>query len=339
MTSLEHLLPAPDQSVRCVDHSRGLAVDPGGTAIRADRVILVETPLPWPKPVFGHPVLQEINAILQGSIRPIRTLAYVPPSPGPPPSAVGPEGAAADSFVPTVITLDRPTGSGDGRGPIDAVIERRFNPSTTDELLDLGRALATDETQAIDAMAQSIEAVTGPILLVCTQGSHDVCCGSEGARFAAEAEALDGLTVYRVSHTGGHRFAPTAMTLPDGRMWSDLDLDLLRQILARTGQPADVADRCRGWWGADPGPAQMAERAVFEAAGWELEDVDRSIELDQSSDRSLDGTVRCVVDAGDRSWEVLVAPSRTVPTIACRQPGGLPAKQSVEYEIKRITEI
>ena len=157
-------------------------------------------------------------------------------------------------------------------------------------------------------------------VLICTQGSHDVCCGSEGARFAAEAETIPDLTVYRVSHTGGHRFAPTAMTLPDGRMWAHLDLDLLGSILSRSAAPAEIADRCRGWWGAAPGPDQIAERAVFAQLGWSFNDRDRTVATE-----SVDGVSVCRVTAGNESWVVTVAIDRYLPTIACRQPGGLPA--------------
>ncbi len=335
MTSLEHLLPAPDQSVRCADHSRGLAVDPGGTAIRADRVILIETPLPWPKPVFDHPVLREINPILKRSSIPTRTLACVPDQ--------APDDPAASPAVPTVITFDRTLGS-TGLPSSTEVVERRFELQSQEDLRRLATALAENRSDEIDGMACSIEPLASQVLLVCTQGSHDVCCGSEGARFAAEADTIAELTVYRVSHTGGHRFAPTAMTLPDGRMWSDLDMDLLRQVLHRTGDTAEVADRCRGWWGADTGPAQIAERAAFVAAGWELEDQPRSITVEPATASQAvaadggDGATTCTVATDDRSWSVTVAAGRTVPTIACRQPGGLPAKPSTEYQVQRVVE-
>ena len=44
--------------------------------------------------------------------------------------------------------------------------------------------------------------------------------------------------VWRCSHTGGHRFAPTAITLPDGRAWAYADADLIDGVIDRT---ADVA--------------------------------------------------------------------------------------------------
>lgn len=342
MTSLEHLLPAPDQAPRCSDHARSLAVDPGGSAIRADRVVLAETSGPWPKPVFDHPALAAIKPILEQATVPTRTLAYLHrPADGPAPAAL--------DHPATVVTFDRTgtsaggtttgttTGGAVERGVTGSppVTERRFRLQSLDEALALAFALAENDIEALDVMAHSRAELMTPVMLVCTQGSHDVCCGSEGARFATEAETVTGLTVYRVSHTGGHRFAPTAMTLPDGRMWADLDLDLLRRVLTHTGDAADVVDRCRGWWGAGTGAAQVAERAVLAAVGWDLEGWDRTVE---PIEPPVGDHSRWLISAADRVWEVSVAAGRAVPTIACRRPGGLPAKPSLEYSVERIVE-
>ena len=52
-------------------------------------------------------------------------------------------------------------------------------------------------------------------VLVCTHGTRDTCCGSLGTRLWRDLDA-GGATVRRTSHTGGHRFAPTAVTF---RWW------------------------------------------------------------------------------------------------------------------------
>ncbi len=314
MTSLQDLLPGAEDSVRCAEHSRNLAIDPGGTAIRADRVVLIETPLPWPKPVFDHPALVEMASILrEHPAIPTRTLAFVPAA------------AAGAAGGTSVISFDRVPET-------STVLERRFSPQSAEERVELARRLASDDRNGLDELADERSELSTPVLLVCTQGSHDVCCGSEGARFASEAETIGDLRVFRVSHTGGHRFAPTAMTLPDGRMWADMDLDLLRRIVSRTGETADVSDRCRGWWGAEPGPAQMAERAVFERVGWDVDKRERTVE----EGGNFDGALQFAVASGGDVWEVTVAVGRVVPTIACRQLGGLPAKESLEYQVQDI---
>ncbi len=197
-----------------------------------------------------------------------------------------------------------------------------------------------------------------PAVLVCTQGSHDVCCGAEGTRLAGELEARIDATaaaaggahhltgLYRVSHTGGHRFAPTAMTLPDGRMWAGLTMARVDSILTRAGRAADLAPTCRGWWGAEVGPAQVAERAVLAARGWSLDDHDRRVDLTGRPDGSILATVSITAlpgagpaGASSERWDVELAEGRTVPTVACRQPGGLPAKSAREYDVLAVRRL
>ncbi|MDH3295128.1 MAG: hypothetical protein OER95_12490 [Acidimicrobiia bacterium] len=317
MTTLDHLLPGPEEAVRCADFARTIAMDPGGTAIRADRVVLVETGLPWPKPVFDHPTLREIDPLFKRAPRITRLLACRPPSESVEHPATG------------VWVFDRLNGH---------TRERRFEVGSPDQLLDLGACLvaevAGDEITSVDIPAPTVDGVVdGPVVLVCTQGSHDVCCGADGERLAAAAESGDvpGVRVFRVSHTGGHRFAPTAMTLPDGRMWAYLVPELLDQLLSGQGAAAHLAQYCRGWWGADPGPAQVAERAVWAEVGFPLDAVSRTcVEVEPMTYR-IETTPAGSAHSARDSWTVDVELVREVPTVACRKPGGLPAKVGREY--------
>ncbi len=315
MTSLDHLLPEADETVRCADHARRIAVDPGGTAIHADRVVVIETALPWPKPVFDHPTLREVDPLFKSAARSTRLLACQP----------GTDVRAATG----VWVFDRLDSSTSG-----ATRERRFAVSSPNELLVLSDCLVAETTGDLLTSGPVQPTFDGPMdepaVLVCTQGSHDVCCGSDGARLAMACENLSlprGFPqprVFRVSHTGGHRFAPTAMTLPDGRMWAYLGAVMVADIITGTGDPAQVAPYCRGWWGADRGPAQVAERAVFAEMGFALDRRGRSVTEVQP------GSYVVEVD-GRSSWSVVVELSREVPTIACRQLGGQPVKTAQEY--------
>ncbi len=62
-----------------------------------------------------------------------------------------------------------------------------------------------------------------PTLLVCTNGRRDVCCAVRGRPLAAAAARLAPGRAWEVSHTGGHRFAPTAVLLPWGQTYARLD--------------------------------------------------------------------------------------------------------------------
>ena len=295
MTGHLTLLPAVDETMRCADHARGLALDPAGTAIQADVLIAAEVPLPWPKPVFAHEALAGVREAMGTSPVPARVLAAVPRDP-----ALG---------LDVVAYHREPWGA-----------ERQV--WRTDEAGVAATAVALLEgeqpTHADDVTSDVAHVAE---VWICTQGSHDLCCGSDGTRFAADVDGQwDDVVVRRVSHTGGHRFAPTAVTLPDGRMWAYLDPDGLRDILTRGGDAASVADRCRGWWGAPTGPAQVAERALLVHEGWTWEQAPRTAEVVGEAD----GVVTVEVTAGEgglRTWIAQVRAGREVPTIACRYGG------------------
>lgn len=300
------LLPAPDESVRCAAFTEQLDVDPGGTALWADEIIVADIGLPWPKPVWamaGFAAVPEHMQKAAESGRRVRVLAAAPEEPG----------------RASVVLHRRRDG-----GPFERT-EHRVDDSEVGALLD---TLLIDGVEASDATIVDTEPRRE--LLVCTQGSHDVCCGSRGPVLAsAIAAARPGLSVRRVSHTGGHRFAPTALSVPDGRMWGGLDLETALAVIDRSGSPAALAPACRGWTGAPTGPGQIAERAVFAALDdWAFDDRPRTIDVAPPGD---DGIVRCRVGVADEQWFVDIAPGRAVPTIACGRPGGLPAKPGREW--------
>ena len=301
MTNFETLLPDANTALRCSVFSRDLGIDPIGTAFHCDQVLVVELPLPWPKPVGQHPMLGD-------SMR-----------------------AASDAPYPTKMLVAQPRSGGDG---IRVTRWRRLSVGATkavhlvadvDELATLVGLLATARNGSASLIAE--EHPAPPAILVCTQGSHDVCCGTEGTRFADEiARELPGLDVYRVSHTGGHRFAPTAMTLPSGRMWAWLDRALLTSILEQSGDVREVAKSMRGWWGANRGPGQAAERVAFMEDGWDWESQPRMVH------HVADDDIVVSSSSGDRRYQVTV--SREVPIISCRADGGLPAKVGYEYSVE-----
>lgn len=107
-------------------------------------------------------------------------------------------------------------------------------------------------------------------LLICTHGARDTCCGALGTRLAAGLEALSpGMTLWRTSHLGAHRFAPTALILPSGTMWGRLDDRLIHGIVDETLDPIEGAKHYRGCIGIDGPEFQLADRAGLERHGWE----------------------------------------------------------------------
>jgi hypothetical protein len=220
-----------------------------------------------------------------------------------------------------VLVYRRVPGEGEMRR-----VEHRGAPESIVDLLELllVEGLDASPTTVADGAAPARE------LLICAQGSHDVCCGARGTEFAAEvAAARPGVEVRMVSHTGGHRFAPTGISLPDGRMWGLITLEEMLAVLDRQGRPSDLVSRCRGWTGAE-GPGQVAERAVFAAVDeWWFDDVERWVEVEADSTGW-----RCRVQTNSPTWEVHVAPGRAIPEIRCGQPGGGAARPGLEYVVR-----
>lgn len=298
----DELLPGPDQAPRCSPFTRELGVHPAGTAIAADQVLVADVPLPWPMPIKSHPRLEGMMDVAGGGRVATRLLAGVPEHGG--------TGIRVMRF--------RRTGA--------SAIRSVYRIGSDEELGPLIADLADDG----DPAGMRIEGPDADFrtALVCTQGSHDVCCGTDGMRLVDDARAaFPGLEIIRVSHTGGHRFAPTAFTFPDGRMWGHLDLALLGGILDRSVDPAVAARHCRGWWGAGKGEPQAAEVALFGRFGWAFDAVDRELAVLDDAD----GVSTVVVTTEDLRLLVDVAVGREVPTISCRAPGGRPAKPGVEY--------
>lgn len=79
------------------------------------------------------------------------------------------------------------------------------------------------------------EEVDHPVVLVCTHGKRDRCCALKGRPLAADLTcAFDGDIIWESSHTKGHRFAPSIITLPwgysYGRLNSSAAIDMVRHL-------------------------------------------------------------------------------------------------------------
>ncbi|MBF2003609.1 MAG: sucrase ferredoxin [Synechococcales cyanobacterium M58_A2018_015] len=111
-------------------------------------------------------------------------------------------------------------------------------------------------------------------LLICVHGSHDRCCARYGIPFYRDAVALQAqlgleqVRIWKASHFGGHRFAPTLLDFPDGRCYGRLDRSLLQSILMRSGPIDGLKSIYRGW-SILPPPLQVLERELMLNWGWD----------------------------------------------------------------------
>lgn len=130
----------------------------------------------------------------------------------------------------------------------------------------------------------------GRDLMVCTHGSRDACCGKFGfplyRQLVAEAAAAGrGVRVWRCSHLGGHRFAPTLLDLPSGRMFGRVgDEDAAALLAGGSALLARVPALYRGR-AALPEPAQIVESELWQQSGPAFERAALSWDLSRDGER------------------------------------------------------
>ena len=69
--------------------------------------------------------------------------------------------------------------------------------------------LANEQTQEL--IPGQMTSYDSSLVLVCTHGSRDRCCGTLGGAIYAKAHKQAPEKVWQASHLGGHRFAPRCL--------------------------------------------------------------------------------------------------------------------------------
>jgi hypothetical protein len=109
--------------------------------------------------------------------------------------------------------------------------------------------------------------VAGPIFLVCTHGTKDMCCAVLGRPLAAALEANYPGRTWEVSHVGGDRWAGNLLVVPDGYLHGNLDpMEATRVAKAALAEQIEP-DRLRGRTSTASRWSQHAEIAVRQRFG------------------------------------------------------------------------
>ena len=211
-------MPPTDLS-RCSAASRHRGDPQAGTAPVASRWLLVEHQGPWAKkPMETAPLLGPLGAEVE------KTCA---------------------SFGGKVLLVRRPGRRAPGEDPhawyaVDTVRRTwvRGTWRTAEDLLGAAHALGT-RLSASDEDAE-------PMVLVCTHGTRDACCAVRGRPIVATlARALPD-EVWECTHLGGHRFAGTLLSLPDGGCFGRLEPDNAVEVVTSHRRGRTDAGRLRG---------------------------------------------------------------------------------------------
>lgn len=305
-----------DPDLRCATWTRAEGVDPIGSATRFEHLILVEWPLPWPADVGDIPELAELAADGRA-----RVMVVVP---------------RLDDWEEdgrATVVHHRRVGRQRLIG-VDHRVDTAAVPSLVADLLD-----HVDEDTA--GWPSAVGAAP-PEVLICGHGRRDPCCGRWGTLLHVELLARGGPhRVWRCSHTGGHRFAPTAITLPDGRVWGYLDADLLTGILRRDTSVDALHDHDRGASGLDQW-AQVVERVCFEHAGWPWLDHEITAVRTDVAEDGRSATAALTWQAPDGSTGTttgVVEVVRDVPVLVCGEPPEAAKKTSPELALRSVAQV
>ena len=294
--------------MRCSNWARAAEVDPVGSVGSYTGFLLIEVPLPWPRDISEVPEVAEASDLIRarGSLRvqglvpadesPRQVIAYVAPA----------AGVGYGTFVRRSALI----GAGGVREAVAEVLG--------------------------DGPGDGAE---GRDVLVCTHGRRDRCCGSLGTSLTlglASGSLPADVRLWRTSHTGGHRFAPTFIVLPEATGWAFADVDLVERVLSRSGDFADVADRYRGCAALGSPRTQAVEREVLCRVGWELLDRPRA------GSEQPDGTVHLLVHGdGDEvdCWSASVVPGRIMPVPDCMHPLEDAKKSETEWVVRDLRRV
>lgn len=278
--------------------------DPIGTAGTYDGFVVVEYPLPWPRDVGQMPELVRLSDLAKGTR--LRLQVVVP-----------------QAHAGVVVYMRSRRDSSGFRS-----FDRYQFAGVADAELFLCSATATS-LESQDAARD---------VLVCSHGRRDICCGSTGTALvnALTRSALpDGVVVWRTSHTGGHRFAPTFVVLPEGTMWGFADVDLIRRVLNRDGEISEVLDKYRGCVGLPTARVQALEREVLRREGWRVLDGHRRGRDDGGPAVELDVVA---TDGAVVTWTAVVEPSHSVLVPECGRPIAEAKKEEFEWSVRELSK-
>ncbi|HBB32995.1 MAG TPA: sucrase ferredoxin [Cyanobacteria bacterium UBA8803] len=269
----------------CAEASRLTQEDIIGSASNYSTYILIEWPTPWAPNAFDSQAIPENLKQLVGEVK--RT------NPSVQFLLIAPHQSKPINQTKVLIydqSREKEKGEGEGwlknrsqvptfkRGvPSSSILslpdkeyrKKEFNVENCDRLATvISTYLAGEDPDCVSETSETRD------ILICTHGSHDRCCARYGNPFYRKALAavcdlsLSHVRIWKASHFGGHRFAPTAIDLPEGRYYGVLDPESFRSILTRTGNIEALRKVYRGW-GILPNPVQILERELMLRYGWD----------------------------------------------------------------------
>lgn len=239
----------------CADVSRANGEDPIGSAWPYRQWLVVELPQPWIPGFWKEnplllPILQTAEAISKQTGHRSRLLA------------IAPDVEYSQPNQARILYFHRPDG-------LFSAFEKEDYLVPASEIGVVGRALLLRQKEQTDSYRQDPASMRD--IMVCTHGNVDVACARYGFPIyqkLRKSYANSDLRVWRCSHFGGHKYAPTLIDLPTGHLWGHLDPDVLDLLIHRQGSVQNLYRHYRGWSGLGR-YEQMLERELWMQYGWD----------------------------------------------------------------------
>ena len=302
----------PEPGARCSALSAAVGEEQAGSAPRAAGWVALEQNGPWGAKAF---TASHLDRDLGAAIETAAAMAGVRPS------LVRRPGRHADHHAPGRHRLLVAHALPERSWLLSAEID---DPA---EVLSLDwRAVAEGDLDAARSSVAGLVPADEAHLLVCTNGTRDVCCAVTGRPVAAAAALAHPGRVWEATHTSGHRFAPTAVLLPHGTLHGRLDGESAAALLTAAGRGETVLPGTRGRSAWSPA-GQVADHAVRMETG--------ELALDALTVSPI-GEAFLVRHRDGRSWRVDVR-SEEVAEVRRPESCGKPALPMSRWRVHSVT--
>jgi hypothetical protein len=280
----------------CSEVSKAHGEDPIGSAATWNLLIVVEIPQPWTDQVWSeNPIMafldQQIDILWEQGIS-VRALM------------IAPDPAHCRPGYTRLLSFRRPAPLFSHYDKQDYWIPSAEVISLADGLLNKPESLSQFTTflQPTQHLRE---------ILVCTHGNVDLACSRFGFPIYERIRTIyalqASLRVWRCSHFGGHRFAPTLIDMPEGRYWGHLDPESLDQLICRQGSLESLRFHYRGWAGLET-YEQILERELWMRLGWDwihYPKAGATLTLDTSQEEADWAEVQIQYDLGSKIESVV----------------------------------
>lgn len=230
----------PNPKLYCNIAAIDKGLDPVGNARNFEDTLVLEVPLPWKKDIYSTAgaLPQEVIDLMKVWLD--RYRAGEPYSHGM--LMVAQDEKYSVEGHRRVLFYRR-------SAPMMAAYERVEYLVPTDRMGALAWALYEAPETLEQFALYRVENSPTRDLMVCTHGTVDAACAKFGYplyNHLRKNHDSGDLRVWRVSHFGGHVFAPTLVEMPTGQFWAYVEEAQADAIAQRSGDPRDLYGHYRG---------------------------------------------------------------------------------------------